>query len=407
MSKTTENLLLVPGETGWEIWKRTPAGFVLETATEAALPGEIATLPAGDITQLFPVKSIISVPMRVASDDDALFPDLASLHAERLGLRPDPMAGQLTDIFVVRREAENTAILSVLLKSPGDGDLPTRGPKEFDISARALPITGDSLAIWKELGRWVFAVAQGGNLAYCQATSISTPVPQDDLIREIRLALIQLSLQGIEINPSKVFVWTSESTPNAPLAAAFGTPVEIAPRPAPVLPEPRSKLLPADVRAARRAATKRRNVLLGVAAVAAIYVGLIGWAGYGLWKSSSQTKALITQAEAAAPDIAAFTTHREKWDEIELVVETHNAPIDILSRVARCIPPNTGLRLRTAEISATEIKLLGEASQPGPVNDFSLKLNKSNDLTDFVWTTPPPSQTNRGWEFTFTATTAK
>lgn len=407
MSKTTENLLLVPGEAGWEIWKRTPAGFVLETATGASFPGEIPTLPAGDITLLFPVKSVTAVPMRVSSDDDALFPDLAALHAERLGLRPDPMAGQLTDIFIIRREPENTAILSVLLRSPGEGDLPSRGPKEFELSARALPITGDGLALWKELGRWVFAVTQGGHLAYCQATSISTATPQDDLVREIRLALIQLSLQGIDINPTKVFVWTSEETPHAPLASAFGTTVEIAPRPAPILPDPRSKLLPADVRAARRAAHKRRNILLGVAAVATIYVGLLGYLGYGLWKSSSETKALLAKAEAAAPDVASFTTHREKWDELALVVETSNAPIDLLSRVARCIPPNTGLRLRTAEISAAEIKLLGEASQPGPVNQFSLKLSQSNDLTDFTWSTPPPNQTNRGWEFTFTGTTAK
>jgi hypothetical protein len=404
VSKTTENLLLVPGETGWEIWKRTPTGFVLDSATAALLPGDIPLLPTGDITLLFPVKSITAVPMRVSSDDEALFPDLAALHAERLGLRPDPMAGQLTDIFIVRREPENTAILSVLLRSPGEGDLPTRGPKEFEISARALPLTGDSLAIWKELGRWVFALTQNGNLAYCQATSVSTSVPQDDLIREVRLALIQLSLQGIEISPTKAFVWTSEETPNAPLAAAFGIPVEISPRPAPVLPDPRSKLLPADVRSARRAALQRRNLMLGIAAVAAIYVGALGWLGYGLWKSSSETKALLVEANAAAPEIAAFTTHREKWDELSLVVETAYAPIDILSRVARCIPPNTGLRLRTADISASEIKVLGEASQPGPVNQFSLKLNQSNDLTDYTWTTPPPNQTNRGWEFTFTGT---
>ena len=88
---------------------------------------------------LFPVKSLTAVPMRVTSDDDALFPDLAALHAERLGLRPDPMAGQLTDVFVIARDAENTALLSVFLRSPDEGDLPTRGPKGFDISARAFP----------------------------------------------------------------------------------------------------------------------------------------------------------------------------------------------------------------------------------------------------------------------------
>ena len=108
MSKTTENVLLVPGESGWEIWTgQTTAAFTLHTATTIERASDLTDIPGGDLLLLFPVKAITAVPMRVTSDDDALFPDLASLHAERLGLRPDPMAGQLTDVFVIAREAEN------------------------------------------------------------------------------------------------------------------------------------------------------------------------------------------------------------------------------------------------------------------------------------------------------------
>ena len=64
--------------------------------------------------------------------------------------------------------------------------------------------------------------------------------------------------------------------------------------------------------------------------------------------------------------------------------------------------PNSGLRLKSAEISATEIKLQGEATQLPPVNTFSLKLTKNNDLQNFEWETPPPSSSTRGWDFVFT-----
>jgi hypothetical protein len=77
--------------------------------------------------------------------------------------------------------------------------------------------------------------------------------------------------------------------------------------------------------------------------------------------------------------------------------------VDILSRIAACIPASSGLRLKTAEISATEIKLIGEAPQLQAVNSFSLNLNKNNDLTQFDWQTPEPNQSTRGWEFVFSA----
>jgi hypothetical protein len=69
--------------------------------------GEITDIPSGELTMFFPVKSLTAVPMRVTSEDEALFPDLAALHAERLGIRPDPMAGQLTDVFVVARDGKH------------------------------------------------------------------------------------------------------------------------------------------------------------------------------------------------------------------------------------------------------------------------------------------------------------
>lgn len=404
MSKTTENVLLIPGESGWEIWaSQTAAAFTLHAATSVERAADLTDIPAGDLLLLFPVKAITAVPMHVTSDDETLFPDLASLHAERLGLRPDPMAGQLTDVFVIAREAENTAILSVQLRTPGEGEMPPRGPKSFDLSARAYPLDGDALGVWKEFGRWVFALSRQGRLAYCQATSATSASPDESLAREIRLALMQLSMQGLAIEPTRIAVWTSaENCDPSALAATFGVPVEVSPRPAPVLPHPLSKLLPADVRAARREALRRRNLTLGAAAVAALYLGVIGWFGYGLWKDSAKTTALRKQAEAAAPVGQAYAQHLAKWDELAHAIQLKNSPVDILHRVAACIPPKSGLRLKTADISASEIKLIGEAQQIQAVKTFSLNLEKSNDLAQFDWQSPEPNNSTRGWEFTFT-----
>jgi hypothetical protein len=403
VSKSTDNVLLVPGESGWEIWTSQSNGaFTLHRATDLGRAGDLSGIPSGDLSLLFPVKSVTAVPLRVTSDDAALFPDLAALHAERLGLRTDPMAGQLTDVFVIAREPENTALLAVFLRSPGDGDLPPRGPKSFDLSARAFPVTEDILALWKEFGRWVFAVFYQEKLVYCQTTAVDAEHPDASLAREIRLSLIQLAMQGMEVEPARVVVWSSqENTDLTALASAFKAPVEVSVRPVPVLPNPLSKLLPADVRAARRVARQRRNVILGVAAIALIYLGLIGWFGYGLWQSMAETKNLIAQANEAAPDGEAYALHVAKWNELSHVIDLTNSPVDILQRIASCIPPNSGLRLQFADINATEIILKGEAPQLPAVNTFSLKLSKNPDLANFTWQTPEPNQFTRGWEFNF------
>lgn len=404
MSKTIDNVLLVPGESGWEIWSSSgEGGFALQNATEITDAGELKDIPSGELTMLFPVKSLTAVPMRVASDDDALFPDLAALHAERLGLRPDPMAGQLTDVFVIEREAENTALMAVFLRTPTDEDLPPRGPKGFDVSLRAFPVTGNTLAIWKEFGRWVFGVFHEGKPVYCQTTASDGFHPDEALAREIRLALIQLAMQGLSVEPSRILVWTGKENVNPDaLRAVFTAPVEVSARPAPVPPAPLSKLLPADVRAARKAAQQKRNVILIASAAALVYFGLIGWFVYGVWQTNSQARKLTTQAEEIAPDADEYSSHVAKWEELSDVIQLQNNPVDILKRVADCIPPNSGLRIKSAEISATEIKLQGEAQQLPAVNTFNLKLTKNNELANFKWETPPPSSSQRGWDFVFT-----
>ncbi|MEY5013204.1 MAG: hypothetical protein RLY69_919 [Verrucomicrobiota bacterium] len=404
MSKPIEHVLLIPGEETWEVWSSTgEAPYEARESFATATASGLVDLPAGELTMFFPVKSLTAVPLRVTSEDESLFADLAALHAERLGLRPDPMAGQLTDVFVIAREAENTALLSVFLKSPSTEELPPRSPNAFDISPRAFQVDGDSLAVWKEFGRWVFALYYQGKLAYCQATSVDARLPDAALAREIRLSLAQLSMQGLDAQPVRAFVWASlERVEIQPFAQALSLPTEVKPRPLPVPPSPLSKLLPADVRAARRVAQRRRAMTLSAAAAALVYLAIIAWFLIGLWQTSSKTRKIEAQTKKAAPDIESYSLHTAKWDELAHAIDRQHNPVDILSRIASCIPPNSGLRLKIADVSATEIKLTGEAPQINAVNSFSLNLTKHNGLTQFDWQTPQPNQSNRGWEFIFT-----
>lgn len=405
MSKTIEHALLIPGEKGWETWTRQgdePYAKIAES--ESSRAGDLTHFPAGDLTLCFPARMVTALPVKVATEDESLFPDLVTLHAERLGLRADPLAGQLSDWFVISKSEESASLLSVFLKVPGEGDLPARGPKGFDISSRLYPVDGSRIAVWVEFGRWVFAFFQDGHLVYSQATGVESGHPDVSLARDIQLAGMQLTMQGMDVNPGSVEVWTSEEeVETTDFSKVLGLRCEVRPRPVPVPPQPLSRLLPADVRAARRAAQRKRNLITGIAAGILGYLGLIGWLGYGMWSDMAETKRLLDAANQAAPDAEEYTAHIAKWDELAHAIDLVHSPVDIMKRIADSIPPNSGLRLKTADISAMEIKLMGEAQTLEAVNSFSLRLSKNNDLMAFEWQTPEPNQSTRGWEFVFTA----
>lgn len=353
---------------------------------------------------LFPVRGLHALPFKAPSADESLFDDLSAMHAERLGVRADPMAGQLTDTFVVTQTEEGAILLCVVLKSPGDGDLPPRGPKEFDLSARAFPVSGDAVAVWKEFERWVFAFYRQGRLLYSQATSSGADAPDVACLREIHLAMAQLSLQGLSIQPDKVLVWSPDGSGGdaGSLAEGLGVPAQVSARPDPVLPEPRSKLLPADVRAARRVQRSRQQRLAIAGACLLVYLGVAGWKGYGLWSKHRQIQDFEAQAEEIAPksERDAYEEHKQLWSELELVVDLGKSPVELMSRIARAIPPNSGLRLKTAEISPGQIKLDGEATQAAPVSQFSVNLTReSYGLSDYQWDNAPPTNSSKGWTF--------
>jgi hypothetical protein len=264
------------------------------------------------------------------------------------------------------------------------------------------------LNLWRELNQWVFAIHHEGKLVYSQATSSADISPDANLIREIRIAIAQLSMQGIEVKPDKAIVWSNDTnTQTSELARVLTIRVDLSPRPAPSLPNPLSHLLPADVRAARRAARQRQSTIFTIAAVALFYFGTIGYFGFDLWKTHSTTQKLKKRAAIIAPARENFALHIAKWDELEYGIIRDCNTVDILHRISKCIPANSGLRLKVATVSAAEVILEGEAPQPQAVTQFSLNLKKSNELTNFRWDDASPRQSKLGWEFTFRASSSQ
>lgn len=406
--KTHEFHILIPGSEGWEVWKQPAEGEperVLENGPRKVI--EIEDLPGGELVLLFPVRGFQALPFRVNSTDKDLFEDLAVMHAERLGIRADPMAGQLSDSFLVAQDEETSVLLHAVLLKPGEGELPLRTPNEFDLSARAYPVDGDAIAVWKELGRWVFAIFAGGKLIYSQATSSSGSEPDASLLREIRLALSQLALQGLRIEPDHLHLWSPQGELGELGALAGGFPgldPVVSVRPLPKVPQPISRLLPEDVRAARLARQhgQRRKSLIGLAALA--YLGLVGWYAWGYWKDYRLDKRLSAEVAVVDEVVTEYEEHVGRWDELAPVVDDERSPLEIMLHIGSAIPRESGVRLENVEINQNEIRIKGAAPESTQVTQFVLNLKRSADLRWIEWPAVAPNNTAKGWEFLFTGT---
>ena len=406
MSKQAEWSMLVPGPLGWEIWKRQADGAFERSGSEDGpqILGELTGLPGGDLAMLFPVRAFHALPFRAASTDDELFEDLATMHAERLGVRADPMAGQLSDTFEVWKEEDSTVLLHAVLRKPAEGELPLRTPKEFDLSPRAYDVQGNALCVWKELGRWVFACYSSGKLLYCQGTASTTAAPDRDVLQEIRLAVGQLGMQGLKFEPSSIHIWPPEGELGeaGELADAFRVTPQVSRRPDPRLPEHLSSLLPADVRAAR-AQRAQRNQRAALAAMAALaYLGVVGWLGYGHWQEARKLKKLSKEvAEAESGGAAVVGEHNARWEELGAVVDAKLNPLQIMNSIHAAIPKNTGLRLKTADlnVAAGEIQIIGNAPASAPVTTFYAALKRNPNLSWLEWDEEPPASGKQGWDF--------
>jgi len=423
-AKKGDNVLMIPGPEGWEVWSGSNAtGYakVLETEFHYAL--EVDKVPNGTLNFAIPVRQLVALPMKAQTDDLSLLGDLATMHLERSGVRPMLDGGELADYFVYSSDGSDSVVTPVVLSPPVEGELPRKSPEAFDISARCLPMPRGKLAIWRELGRWVFGLGDGERLLYFQC--LSGERLDDRAGRDIRLALTQLQLQGVlpEL-PSEIMLWTTGgmSDPRQEeveaLARGADLTLDASPKPAPHWPTPPSRLLPADVRAERMEVKGRRNRNILIAAAAIAYLGVIAFFYNNYTKANDKAFAMEKKVRALGPGTQDLILHQEKWDELQPVVEAQFHPYEVFYRVAKVAPRGPDMPLRLTQVTILnqyrekdgtqemyrEIVLRGNAAEFKDVGAYNTSLTQSEELSEFKWITPPGKKAKSGrWDFTYTA----
>lgn len=368
---------------------------------------ELDKLPKRKLIMAFPVREALAVPFKVQTEDKGMFEDLASMHLEKIGVRPNVGAGRLTDVFSAGQADGQTTLLNIVLAAPEEDAMPLKTPQEFDVSPRFFPLSGSAVTLWRELGRWVFAISNDGYLTYFQS------LPGDglgmDAVRDIYLALSQLSIQGVDLEMKKATVWTNGhiSDPTDEMIQTFGkllnAEVVTEPKPRPILPENISKIVPANVRAERRmkADKQKRNIL--IAAVLLLYFGLIGYFAYGYFTLSKKVKKQEKQLADVNFEHLDIGLFNADWDELSPLVKGEHWPLNTLYHSTGLIPVSqlSEVRIKVFEATTERIYLDGEAQDIKQASALGEKLKKK--FPDHEWKAPvtvTDTKTNR-WKFRF------
>ena len=405
MKINADNAVVFPGVLGWEVWTGTAVSMTKIDMEEKIAPIDLEELGRiKNLSMVFPVEEVNFVPLRIELEDESLQDELIATQLEQLNAEPDEFGGDLLDVFEVDAQGHEKTLLATVLQPQYEGSLPPQTPKTFELSPRCYSFANDSITVWKELGRFVFAITVGNKLVYAQKLPFESF--GEEAVLEAKLAVTQLSFQGIALRPEKLVLRGHDiSFENRDLSSLMGLPVVKEDLPSPVLPTQSSKLLPADVRAERIEQQMKQRVSIIGGLLAVLIVGFAIYAFYQWFNLKNEIQDLRKQYAQMAPEADLIESSKAEIIELEPLLDQDNWPVEILYHISLARPRNGGLRLELMEIDENGIKLNGDAAQLQAVNTFDLQLKRNAKLKEFSWSTRPANEnTSTGkWEFRFSA----
>jgi len=367
-----QRALLRPGPTGaepWEVWVyggKTSIQLVQVCATP--LENKLRK----NATLTLPVSQVFCLPLWLNETDAKLFAGIIPLQLELRGLQPrgtDPVF----DWSVVAQDGTRTLVMVGVLPANLSPDLHADLYESFDLSARYLPFADNSLTLWREQDRLVFAITRGKNLVYYQALAEGTITPR--VMQDLSCAQATLTMQGILTPLQKVVLWT-DITPQeqAMVQDALPLPILQEELPPPALPAQPWKLTPSLVGEAKR---NRENLIWmkrGLVLFLVVYLLAVAWMVTQYVMTSLRVNDLKKwQADNAS---ALDTVHdgQAAWKQLAPVVDPKNNPLELLLETDKSVNTDQ-LHLTDFEAGGGHLVIKGEAKNIAGAFEFLSKLN--------------------------------
>ncbi|WP_395749807.1 hypothetical protein [Prosthecobacter sp.] len=379
--RQTEHHLRFPGEDTWETWTGA-AGQPLQLTTDAP-PS------TGGMTAIETLAFDSSPFWLLVNEGHADAADAVSLRWESLGLASEGQAKPWVHWTVVKA-GKRMLIATVALNGESTlSDWRRLSPEWFEPSACLLPLPPNAITVWKELGRFVAAFTRSGKLLH--ASTLTSRSLDADAAFELRDLHAALQAHGFADDAETVHVWTHSEPDFAPQLACLFEAAEIikGQRPAPVLPDQPSGMLPAEMVHIRQQKQQRRQKVLLMAAAAMIYVAFFGawWASLRL----RETRLLRheTALAAAQPEIDSVRETQQQWMDVEPAINPDLYPVELFHQVVSLLP-DEGIRLKEFQVNADRVVISGEAASVNLATMFRDKLVACVPLQRYTWSVPQP-----------------
>ena len=157
-------------------------------------------------------------------------------------------------------------------------------------------------------------------------------------------------------------------------------------------------------------------MILGVAALALAYLGLIAFLGVTLSKAREEAATNTASYERIAPEASIGLDHQQKWVELQPIVEQDHNPVELLYLCMLARDGEEGLRLDRADIFnqlqvdsegkltlIRDVRLQGQADELRQATAFDEALKRESGFATYLWSCPPPQEKGDKWGFNYEA----
>lgn len=388
--KPPSDNLLVPGDETFEAWR--PSGSQGGRTMERAPSGQKRA--AGWIG--IPVRSLVSVPMRLEGLSSGQQESAALLELEAAGVADEGLADnafELRDCSVGDGSGRVDAVIQ-------DGPLPDEVLSQA-IDSRFVPsfafrqfYPGEA-QMWREQGVFVLALPDaGGNIVHCQA--LASRVLDADTAAEIRCILASLELSDVSPRIQSLVI-ESENAAEDVVPVSFERdldfPISIRDAEPPKIPQSSSRLVPDSVLRARQERKQRNLIILGALGLVTLTVAMLGAFAARLAWREQELAAEEQRLDTLEPQLADIREAQVRWDLLSGVLTPEEYPVELLHQLITLLPPE-GIRLTRFELRPEGLVLDGEASSIGHGVQFRESLVSSPAFADWGFDRGFPQPTN-------------
>jgi len=381
--KKDERALLLPGPSKAEPWELWALGGQKSATCLQVCASPLDNRLNKNTTLALPAAQVFCLPLWLNETEPKQFAGIITLQLELRGLKPRGDDPVVFDWTVIAQEGARTLVTVGVLPASLPEELQTGAYDLFDLSARCLPLAEDTLTLWIEQDRLVFAITRGPQLLYFQ--TLGEEKISDRVLQDLTCTVAALSSQGVMAPLRGVMLWLEASPAEAAsLRTVLQLPVAQAERPSPILPSTAWKLRPGAVVEARRVREAKRWQWRGFLLFLAIYLLVIGWFSCQYFLLAGKVGELRQWQDQHAKTLAMISETRAAWKDLLPVVDENNYPLELLLHTAESIPENQ-LHLTLFEASEGHLRIKAEAKDFGGASKFEENLKSNPHFSGYVW----------------------